>query len=280
MPRHRLGVVLLLESPLADEVDGLRRACGDGSLGRIPAHVTLVPPVNVPADRLEEALAVLRVAASATAPFEVTVGPVATFHPVTPVLYLAVGGDGAAELVRLRDRVFTGPLTRRLTHPFVPHVTLADGMAPERIDAACRALCDYRSAARFDRVHLLAERPGRVWEPLADAPFGAPAVVARGELAVELQATSLVAPDAAAFLQAVGCPGAVPVPSPAPAPGPRRPLVVTARRSGRVVGVAAGAIDAGTPTLEVVVVDPACRGEGVGDHLVDAFRTWAPTGGQ
>lgn len=279
MPRRRLGVVLLLGEPLAVEVDGLRRACGDGSLGRVPAHITLVPPVNVAVDRVDDALAVLRAAASATSPFEVTLGPVATFHPVTPVLYLAVSGGGVAELVRLRDRVFREPLARTLTHPFVPHVTLADGMDPARIEAACRALADYRATARFERVHLLEEHPGRVWAPAADAPFRPPAVVARGGLPIEVEVTGLVAPDVAAFLaeRAPLALAAEPArPGTRAGPGERRrPVVVTARRDGRVVGVATGSVEAAVPALELVVVDPEHRGEGIGDHLVAAFRSRA-----
>ena len=62
--RRRLGVVLLLDAPVADEVDGLRKALGDTSFGRIPAHLTLVPPVNVHRDGSTAALARLRAAAS------------------------------------------------------------------------------------------------------------------------------------------------------------------------------------------------------------------------
>lgn len=279
MARRRFGVVVLLEGRLAAEVDGLRRACGDGSLGRVPAHITLVPPVNVPADRVGEALAVLRAAASATSPFEVTLGPVATFHPVTPVLYLAVGGDGVDELVRLRDRVFREPLSRRLTHPFVPHVTLADGMDPARIDAACRALADYRATARIERAHLLEEQPGRVWVPVADAPFRPPAVVARGGLPIEVEISRMVAPDVAAFLaERGGRPAAVgdrPSVAGGDRAGRRQPVVAVARRAGQVLGVAAGSVEAGVPALELVVVDPGHHGEGIGDHLVAAFRAWA-----
>ena len=53
-PRHRLGVALLLDPPGSFEVDGLRRALGDTALGAVPAHVTLVPPVNVRSEHLGE----------------------------------------------------------------------------------------------------------------------------------------------------------------------------------------------------------------------------------
>ena len=205
MPRLRLGVALLVPEPVAAEVDGLRRACGDGALGRVPPHLTLVPPVNVAADRVVEALAVLRRAASAVAPFTLRLGPPATFLPTTPTLHLAVGGSGDATAVlrRLRDEVFRPPLERPLTHPFVPHVTLADEMAPERIAAALPTLRNYVVDATFDRVHLLEEqRPGdgpRRWVPVADAPFTPPVVVGRGGVELDLAVSRLLDPEALAF---------------------------------------------------------------------------------
>lgn len=170
MSRRRLGVVLLLPEPAATEVDGLRRALGDGSLGRIPAHLTLVPPVNVREDDMPGALGVLRQAAAQTRPLDLRLGPATTFHPATPVVYLAVAGDVAA-LHALRGRVFHPPLERPLTLPFVPHVTLADDFDPNRIPAAVAALADYVVDVRLEAVHVLEEGRGRVWRPVADAPF-------------------------------------------------------------------------------------------------------------
>ena len=168
MSRVRLGVALLVPAPLDAEVDGLRRALADGALGRIPAHLTLVPPVNVREGDLAKALAVLSAAAAATVPFAVTLGPPASFLPDSPTLYLPAAGT---EVVELRNRIFVEPLARPLSWPFVPHVTLADDAPPERIRAAVVALGDFRIAVRFERVHLLREGAGRVWEPIADAPF-------------------------------------------------------------------------------------------------------------
>jgi 2'-5' RNA ligase len=165
-----VGVALLVPPPVAAEIDGLRRALGDGALGRIPAHLTLVPPVNVREDALADALAVLRAAASKSGPVDLRIGPAATFLPVTPVVYLTVGGDVDA-LHTLRERVFHPPLARELTHPFVPHVTVADDMDPARIPAAVVALADFVVDVRIGEMHLLEERRGHVWEPIADVPL-------------------------------------------------------------------------------------------------------------
>ena len=256
VPKARLGVALLLPPAVAAEVDGLRRALGDGALGRIPAHLTLVPPVNVREDRMGDALAVLRRAASATRPLTLALGPPATFLPDNPVLYLAVGGD-LDGLRRLRDAVFADPLERVLTWPWVPHVTLADEAAPDRIAAALAALGDYRVEVRLDRVHLLREGPGRVWEAIADAPFAPAAVVGRGGLPLDLAASEQPDPEASALA------------------GGRRPFCVTARRDGAVVGVATGSTDEAEARLDTLVVARDARGQGVGSHLLAAVVSLA-----
>jgi len=289
MPRMRLGVALLVPPPVQAEVDALRKACGDPALGRIPSHCTLVPPVNVRDDRMMDALDVLRAAALQMRPFTVTLGPPATFLPVNPVLYLAVGGPGLDALVALRDRVFTEPLSRPMTWPFVPHVTVADEMEPARIEAALAALADYRAEVVLDRVHLLQEGDGRVWEPIADVAFAAPAVVGRGGLPLELSVSDHLPPDAMAFdgrewpqhdLEIHG-----------DVRWGKDPFAITARRDGAVVGTAAGWTHTTVAYVSRLMVAAEHRGEGIGSHLLAAFaslaadrgcsrlavRTWAGT---
>ena len=80
----------------------MRRALGSPSLLTQAPHITLVPPVNVRDDDLDAAVAVLRAAAQHCArTLDFCLGPVVTFSPVSPVLYLQVGSD-AETLVRLR----------------------------------------------------------------------------------------------------------------------------------------------------------------------------------
>jgi 2'-5' RNA ligase/predicted N-acetyltransferase YhbS len=266
VPKSRLGVAVLVPPPACHEVDGLRRALGDPSLGRIPAHLTLVPPVNVRTDRLADALAVLRRAAAASRPFRLTLGPPATFLPVNPVAYLAVTGDLAA-LQTLRDRVFTPPLERTLTWPFVPHVTIADEAEPARIEAALQALADFTVEMPVDRVHLLEEGEGRIWRPIADARFAAPAVVGRGGgLEVELTVTERLDAEAAAFSEREWA-----VYDTETQGSAYDYLAVTARRDGRVLGTAAGHVVGTAAHLAELLVAAPERGTGIGSHLLNAF---------
>jgi 2'-5' RNA ligase len=174
MGRHRLGVVLLVPEPRSIELDGIRRALGDESLGRIPAHVTLVPPVNVRDDDLGATFDLLHEVAAGCPPLELVLGPVASFAPVNPVAYLKVTGDAGelARLVGLKDDLHAGSLDRPEDWPFVPHVTVATELPEDRLAAAVVALSEISVPVRFDRVHVLAEQEGHVWVPVADAALG------------------------------------------------------------------------------------------------------------
>jgi 2'-5' RNA ligase len=275
VPRLRLGVVLLVPEPLAAEIDGLRRACG-GPIERVPPHLTLVPPVNVRVDEVPEALRLLRTAASAVRPFTLRLGPPSTFLPATPTLHLAVGGrnDATVVLRALRDALFRPPFERPVTHPFVPHVTLADDVDPELVPGAVSALAGFVVEARFDRVHVLHEqRHGeahRRWVPVADAPFAPPIVVGRGGVELDLSVTRLVDPECVAF-ETGAWPDDAPVVPAGDHPVGAVPLVVAARRRGAVVGVTRGWVLGGHGEIRSVLVAAGERGQGIARHLAAAF---------
>jgi 2'-5' RNA ligase/GNAT superfamily N-acetyltransferase len=268
MPRLRVGAALLVPPPERDEIDGLRRALGDPSLGRVPAHLTLVPPVNVRREDLGQALHALRAAAGSAPPaLALRLGPPETFLPDSPVLYLAVGGD-LEGLRRVRDAVFVGPLSRSLTWPFVPHVTLLDGADPSGMEAATTVLGGYRIDSSISRICLLQEirgPAGRAWTVVADAFFGRPSIVGTGSpLALELVRSQVIDPEAAALLQSEGA-------GPAPGEPATRQLVVTARREGDVVGVAAARLTPDGGEIGVLVAS-SHRGQGIGTHLLAAVE--------
>jgi 2'-5' RNA ligase len=273
-------VALVLDPPEADEVDGLRRALGDPVLGRIPAHLTLVPPVNVAAEDFDAAIERLRVAAGRQpGPLRLALGPPASFMPANPVLYLPVGGD-LESLRQLRDDVFGPPLERKLSWPWVPHVTLADGIDEARLAIAQTALDRYSAVPVFDRVVLLEEQGGRVWTEVADAALERRTVVGTGGLPLLISRGRVVDPLAAALLyQAEVAP-----PSEGPegwrASGPPfYPVVMTGRREDETVGVAV----ADARAHSSVVVRPDARRQGIGRLLIRdleaAIRTRPPRTG-
>jgi len=256
MARRRLGVVLLLPDDVALEVDTLRRALGDNALGRIPAHITLVPPVNVREESLDDAIALIRAAAGAErGPVRLHLGPVTTFHPVTPVVYLRVGGDVDA-VHRLRAAVFHPPLERTVDYEFVPHVTLGDEVEQAAIEGALSALRNYSSDVDIAALTLMEQGDDRVWHPLADAWFDSARRGPSGGLHVDVT------------VHAVASPGAERL-------GGQRPLVIEARIDGAVVGLARGRIDAPTAWIDEIAVADASRGLGIGGSLVREFASAA-----
>jgi 2'-5' RNA ligase/GNAT superfamily N-acetyltransferase len=270
MARQRVGVVLLLPAPVGEAVDVLRRALGADDVDRLPSHLTLVPPVNVRDDEMDSALDLLRDAAERTMPFPLALGPARTFLPTNPVLFLEVGGD-VAPVDKLRDKIFRAPLERNLTWPFHPHVTLLDNGDEAKIRAAVDALADVRYRCVVDRVHLLRESNDegvRSWHPIAEAVFGGGSVVGRGGLELDLDVTEAVPIDARRWADAAWAAHG--------SPWPKRPLAVTARRDGRIVGLADGDTRPnGEAYLAHLIVSPDVRGEGVGAHLVAAFSSAA-----
>lgn len=278
MARRRVGVVLPIPEPARTEIDGLRRALGDGALGRIPPHLTLVPPVNVRDEAVPDALALLREAAAATPPrLTLRLGPPLSFLPVNPVVYLLVAGM-VDEVHALRERVFRPPLERDLSWPFVPHVTLADEADEDRIGDAMSALADYEIDVDIGAVQILEERD-RQWVVLAEARFGPATVVARGGLELSLSASAVLDDEAQRFARwewdrydAVEYKAAA---------GPSEALAIAARRSGEVVGIARGELNRHTQAahLSELIVAAGERGTGVGGQLVAAFEAEARAAG-
>lgn len=272
----RLGVALLLPEPLATGVDALRLACDDGALDRMVPHITLVPPVNVRAEDLGDALRVLRAAAEQTKPFTVRLGPPETFLPTTPTLHLGVrepeGSEGSLGL--LRDAVFQAPLERPLSNQFVPHVTISDDMNELRIAASIEALAGFTATCTFERVHLLEEQrygdAHRRWVPIADFRFTPRVIVGRGGVELELLVTQLLDPEARLF-ESIEMASIDDVPATGDPPSFAESVIVTARRSGVVVGVARGFATTEDSKLVSVVVAADQRGQGIGRQITAAF---------
>lgn len=268
--RLRLTVSLVLTGPLAQEIDGLRRALGAAALDRIPPHLTLVPPVNVARADLPVALELVRAAAAASGPIRIELGPPATFHPRTPVVYLVVGGDLDA-LDELRRALLSGVLApppgRTDDRPFVPHVTLDQRIDPGRIPAVLEATAAYRAAASLEAVTVLEfDDASRRWRPIADVRLGRPRVAGRGGLAVMLTTSTRLDPESEALCRQVGAP-VVPLPDGGGDPEPSS-FAVAARSAGGLAGVACGRTSGADCYLASLVVDVAARHQGVGSQLL------------
>jgi 2'-5' RNA ligase/8-oxo-dGTP pyrophosphatase MutT (NUDIX family) len=169
--KRRLGVVVPLPEPVATHVQAWRRALREPTRERIGPHLTLVPPQSVPEERLPAAVALVDRAAAAAAPAVVSLRGAATFLPGSPVTYLAVD-DGATALAELEAALRADPLERR-THPFHPHVTVAQELPAAELEAAAADLAGFRAVFPLSGIALMAQEPNRAWRPLHRAAVGA-----------------------------------------------------------------------------------------------------------
>jgi 8-oxo-dGTP pyrophosphatase MutT (NUDIX family)/2'-5' RNA ligase len=192
--RYRLGVVARLPEPLGIHVQAWRRALGDPAAERIAPHLTLVPPQTVAERDLDRAVALVERAAEAAVPFLVELAGAATFLPGSPVAYLVVREGGPA-LEALEAALLESPLDRR-THPFHPHVTVAQDLPPGRIEAAASELAGFRAAFPVPDLAVLREEPDKTWRPMATVPVGASTAVREVAFAEAASAALLlVEPD-------------------------------------------------------------------------------------
>lgn len=170
--RKRLAVALLIPPPVSFEVDGIRRALGDRQLGRIDPHITLVPPINVADDDVADALAVVQAAVAGRSPIELTVGPVGTFGPESPVRFLAV--DPWEPVVDLHEACWTGVFDRPRDRPFHPHVTIdIGGGTTSGTDPAVDLLASYEATVTIDRVTVVEwVEDERMWNTYLAYRFG------------------------------------------------------------------------------------------------------------
>ena len=262
----------MVTGALANEIDGLRRALGAKALHRIAPHCTLIPPVNIREESLETVLSNVRAAAGKSAPIAVDLGPLATFWPRTPVLYLAVSGDLDAMRV-LRSNLGDGPLApppQRSQRAFVPHLTLDQRIEPGRLSHALAALADFRASYCFERVTVLEQDAGHRWQPLADAALGRPAVAGRGSIDLELSVVDQPAPLTTAWAEEQWTSysrdryGEL--------VRPIKPYALVVRSSGRLVGFADGEVRGPVLRIGRLIVSPEWRSLGFGSHLLRALE--------
>ena len=171
MARRRLAVVVLLPEPVAAHVQAWRRALREPTRAAIAPHITVVPPQNVAADDVGQAVALLDRVAADMVPGLVALRDAATFLPAGPVAFLRVD-RGTPVLVALEQALRTPPLDRR-THPFEPHVTVAQELPPAELEAAVAALAGFRASFPVRELVLMEEGRDRVWRPAHHIPMGA-----------------------------------------------------------------------------------------------------------
>lgn len=161
-----VGVAIEVPEPYARQLRDLReRVEGSSAVEIIGPHITLLPPTNLPDYDLTGVERQLEQAARGVAPFPVELSGSGTFRPATQVVYAALTA-GAADCDRLQARVRQGQLAQELRFAYHPHVTVAQDVGEDRLDAAEQVLARFRArfvVAQFVLYELL---PDGVWHAI------------------------------------------------------------------------------------------------------------------
>ncbi|HWB35551.1 MAG TPA: 2'-5' RNA ligase family protein [Rugosimonospora sp.] len=165
-----IGVVVTVPVPHADVLATARLASGDPEAATLPPHVTLHGPAVVPRDDLEDVDAHLAGVARRHGPFVVHLRGTGTFRPVSPVVFVALA-RGIADCEQLERSVRCGPLDAPLRFPYHPHVTVAQDVEDETLDAVEKQLGDFDGTFVVTAIDRYVHDADGQWRPMRRFPL-------------------------------------------------------------------------------------------------------------
>lgn len=173
--QKRYALVAYVQNQIGEFVENLRRELHP-SLPHLAAHLTLLPP-RLLCGSEAGALDSLEELCKTVEPFEVSLGEVETFIPVTPTVFIRVA-HAAYRMREVHDLLNTSALLCQEEWPYMPHLTIV------KMDAEDQAQHAYRVArtrwAEFDGgrcievrdLTFVREEAAYHWVDLAGVPLG------------------------------------------------------------------------------------------------------------
>jgi 2'-5' RNA ligase len=165
-------VAIPIPDPYGFQLQRSRESFGDPLARSIPTHVTLVPPLRVPAAAIGEIERHLAEVAADERPFPILLRGTGTFRPISPVVFVSLA-IGISECEHLELCVRRGPLDRELNFPYHPHVTVAHHLSDDLLDRAFKELSEYEAEFPVWGFSLYEHGLDGVWRPRRDFAFGA-----------------------------------------------------------------------------------------------------------
>ncbi len=174
MPNPRYALVAYVRNPVGQFVEDLRRQIHPDT-AHMAAHVTILPPRELLGSEAA-ALEFLEEACSRVIPFDVELGDVETFLPVTPTVFIQVR-RAAYRLRELHDQLSTDALCCAEDWPYMPHLTIAkvstEQQAREAYEIANRRWAEFPSprTIHISELMFVKEEDGS-WHDVAAVPLG------------------------------------------------------------------------------------------------------------
>src|SRR6202166_357578 len=122
MQNPRYALVAYVRNAVGEFVENLRQELHP-DLPHLPAHLTILPPRRLRGGELSALETVEDICGQAER-FEVTLGEVETFVPVTPTVFIRVA-HAAYRMRELHDGLNAKSLAFDEQWPYMPHLTIA-----------------------------------------------------------------------------------------------------------------------------------------------------------
>ncbi|HZQ21046.1 MAG TPA: 2'-5' RNA ligase family protein [Terriglobales bacterium] len=172
---QRYALVAYVKNPIGEFVESLRKELHP-ELPHLAAHVTLLPPRHLQGT---EAAAVesMEELCKDVEPFEVSLGEVETFIPVTPTVFIRVA-HAAYRMRELHDRLNIKALAYQEEWPYMPHLTIVKMGAEDQAQYAYRvartrwAEFDESRCIEVRDLTFVREQAQNHWVDLAEIPLG------------------------------------------------------------------------------------------------------------
>jgi 2'-5' RNA ligase len=175
MQKPRYALVAYVNDPVAQFIKQIRRELHP-NLPHLPAHLTVLPP-RLLQDSESSALEVVEEICSQIEPFEVMLGEVETFIPVTPTVFIRVAH--AHRVSDLHSRLCaTKILGFREEWPYLPHMTIVkmstEAQAQEAYLLARRRWAEFEGSRCIpvNELTFVRETGQDRWADLAGIPLG------------------------------------------------------------------------------------------------------------
>ncbi|WP_134322713.1 2'-5' RNA ligase family protein [Cumulibacter soli] len=166
-----LGLSIPIPAPYDEQLRAVRRRAGDALADLVAPHITLVPPTPVRRQDVETLLSRVRERCAQHRAFLVRLRGTGSFRPVSDVVFVAVA-DGIAGCEQLAaDLLDMEGLRITRSFPYHPHVTIAQDVDEQALDAAFERLENFRADLRVDAVSVHRQESDGSWIPIAAYPL-------------------------------------------------------------------------------------------------------------
>jgi len=175
MQSTRYALVAYVKNGAGQFVEKLRRELHP-DLPHLAAHLTILPPRPLEGTE-NSALQLLERICGEEEPFEVSLGAVDTFVPITPTVYIRVDA-AASRMCELHRRLNTEVFAHKEEWPYIPHLTIVkmtvEHAAQHALQTARQRWEQYKGSRRIllERLTFVREDAQNRWHDLAPVRLG------------------------------------------------------------------------------------------------------------